>query len=95
MNYYGVGTKSVKQKDGSFETKQFRITSSVPGTRVVQVNDIEANAASQGIKLDGIYPMKNSADAGKPMSKGIQAQRAAAHAKQEAAFKKSLARKAR
>ena len=100
--FYGTGTKMVKEKiDGenvsslktfivTFDEDQVR-----PLSRVQQVNGIERKARAEGIALTGIYPMANSRDNGTVMTKGMRAQKAAAHAKQQAAFKKKLARAAR
>lgn len=97
MNYYGVGMKTVKEKVGAetvttVKTVIISYDEIVPATRIQQVNGIERIARRDRVKLEGIYPMANQVnDRGGIMSKGIKAQKTAAHAKQQRAFKRKAA----
>lgn len=92
MKYYGIGTKSVKEK-GSGESSVVSVIITYGDdakylTRVQQVNGIQSKAARDRVSLEGIYPIAGNKDHGAVMTKGIRAQKRAAHKKQLIAYKK-------
>lgn len=94
MRYYGVGTKQFKEKvDGENVSSTKNVVIHLnEQTRHGAVAEAERAARREKIKLEGVYPLKTAvAGYNGIMSKGIKAQKAAAHAKQERAFKRKIA----
>jgi hypothetical protein len=92
MAFYGIGQKSIKQEDGGFSTTSVLIAfdDNIERSRIETVKGIEHLVRKDRIKLDGIYPMANNRKNDGVMTKGIRAQKIAAHAKQVHAHKMSV-----
>jgi uncharacterized small protein (DUF1192 family) len=94
MKYYAIGTKTGKEKQGNdtIATGTKVIFKNLPETRHGAVAEAERRAREQRVTLEGVYPVVKVSDRVGIMSKGIKAQKANAHKKQEAAFKRKLGR---
>lgn len=94
--YYAIATKTGKDK-GTGEnvaTGTKFVIDNLPETRHGAVAAAERFARQNKMSVDGVYLVASKTDNGGLMSKGIRKQKRTAHAKQVAAYRKKMGRKA-
>ncbi len=80
MQYYAVGQKTVKTKEGS--TTVPVVIRGLPDKRVRAEQEVQSCCRREGIRFEGMYLVKQADTYGGIMTKGIKKQKADKHKKQ-------------